>query len=193
MHIRYGFLKAKIILSAKTLWWLLRQWRYSLLAVFATIAFFELIYWFFNFGTLWTILSSGNLTLGYKIHFFFNPMRSLIDTHGAYTAILVLALSIIQGIAIMALTYAVRRQRTLELEAIGGGSIVGLLAIIGLGCPSCGTSLVTPIVAIFVSGSSAAIAESITRIALPIALVIGIYGLYVTGLKAANARALTGQ
>ena len=71
--------------------------------------------------------------------------------------------------------------------------MVGILALVGLGCPACGTSLVTPIVAMVASGSAVAVAESITRIALPVALVAGVAGLYYAGLQAANVRALREQ
>ena len=100
-----------------------------------------------------------------------------------------IAISLVQGQSIAALVYTLRHQQKFDAVAITGGSVAGFLAIIGLGCPACGTSLVTPIVAIFVSGSAIAVSESITHIALPLALLVGLYGLYAIGLKAASARA----
>ncbi len=187
--VKLSFLRLKLILSAKTVWWVLGQWRYALLALVVALAFFELIYWLFNLSTFTTVLTSSGLSMGEKFRFVVDPLFSLGQTNGMYTAILMLLVSLVQGINISVLTYTIRHQQKLDAAAVGGSSFVGLLAIIGLGCPSCGTSLLTPIIAIFVSGSAVAISESITRISLPIALAVGLYGLYVIGLKAAGARA----
>ncbi len=159
----------------------------------AAFVFFELIYWLFNTSVLRIVLSSANLNLLEKLHFVVSPLWSLAATNGAYTAGLMIALSLVQGQSLAALAYTLRHQQKFDAAAIGGGSVAGLLAVIGLGCPACGTSLVTPIVAIFVSGSTVALSESITRIALPIALIVGLYGLYAIGLKAATARASAEQ
>lgn len=177
------------MLSVKTHWWLLRRWKYAVLALFAAFLFFELIYWLFNTSVLRIVLSSTNLNILEKLRFVFDPLWSLGSTNGVYTAVLMILLSLVQGQSIAALIYTIRHQQKFDPAAIGGGSIAGLLAIIGLGCPACGTSLVTPIVAIFVSGSTVAVSESITRIALPLALIVGLYGMYAIGLKAATARA----
>ncbi len=189
MHPKLSFFKLKVKLSAKIVWWVLRQWRYTLLAIVVAFLFFELIYWLFNFNTFTIVVGSGNLNLVEKTRFIFDSLFSLGSTNGTYTATLMLLVSTLQGINIAVLTYTIRHQQKLDTAILGGGSFVSLLAIIGLGCPSCGTSLATPIVAIFVSGSTVAISESITRISLPIALAVGIYGLYSIGLKAATARA----
>lgn len=189
MQAKISFLKLKALLSAKTVWWVLRQWRYSLLALGVAFLFFELIYWLFNLSTFTTVVGSGNLTLLEKARFVFDPLWSLFSTNGAYTATLMILVSLIQGVNIAVLTYTIRHQQKVDTAVLGGSTFVSLLAIIGLGCPSCGTSLLTPILAIFISGSTVALSESITRISLPIALLIGVYGLYAIGLKAATARA----
>ena len=189
MKARLQFVKIKALVAARTHWWLLRQWRYALLALGAAFMFFELIYWLFNTSVLRIVLASANLSMLEKLHFVVNPLWSLADTNGVYTAILMIAISLVQGQSIAALVYTLRHQQKFDAVAISGGSVAGFLAIIGLGCPACGTSLVTPIVAIFVSGSAIAVSESITHIALPLALLVGLYGLYAIGLKAASARA----
>ena len=189
MKARLQFVKIKALVAARTHWWLLRQWRYALLALGAAFMFFELIYWLFNTSVLRIVLASANLSMLEKLHFVVNPLWSLADTNGVYTAILMIAISLVQGQSVAALVYTLRHQQKFDAVAITGGSVAGFLAIIGLGCPACGTSLVTPIVAIFVSGSAIAVSESITHIALPLALLVGLYGLYAIGLKAASARA----
>lgn len=190
MRVHWPFLWLKVKLSCRTAGWVLKQWRYALLALVSAVTFYELIYWLFNLGTFQTVITSGNLGLVERLRFAVDPLLSLGVTNGVYTAVLMLSVSIIQGISIAVLIYTIRHQQKVDTAFLGGSGFVGLLAVIGLGCPSCGTSLLTPIVAIFVSGSTVAISESLTRIALPIALTVGVYGLYAVSLKAAGARAI---
>ncbi len=193
MQQRLSFIRLKLGLSARTIFWLLRQWRYSLLAVIVAFVFFELIYWLFNLEILGVILGSGNLSILEKLHFLIDPIISLSDITSGLTATLMLTLSLVQGINIALLAYILRHQPKLDAAALGGGTFVGLLAVIGLGCPACGTSIITPIVAIFVSGSAVAVSQTITNIALPIALLAGFYGLYALGVRAANVKAMAKQ
>lgn len=188
MRGRAGFFWVKLRLSTKTVGWLLSQWRYSALALVIALVFFELMYWLFNLSFLGTILASGNVTLVEKLNVLASPVQSIASVSGIQTLLLMLLLSIVQGISIAMLTYVVRHQKKLDAELLGGSSIVGLLAIIGIGCPACGTSLLTPIVALFVSGSAVAVSEKIIIFLLPIALLVGLYGLYAIGLKAAHIR-----
>lgn len=188
MRIRWQLFVIKARLSAKTLSWLMTKWRYALLALLVALLFFELMYWLFNLNILTTILLSGNVSFGDKLAVLASPLRSILVSSGATTLVLMIILSLVQGLNIAALTYVVRHQQKLDTEAIGGSSIISLLVLFGLGCPACGTSLITPIVAIFVSGSAVAVSEQIMMFILPIALLVGLYGLYVIGIKTANAR-----
>ena len=178
----------KCKLSVKTIVWLLSQWRYLLLALIISVLFFEIIFWMFNLSILTVILTSGNLSILEKFDVLASPIKTINGTSGIIIVILMLIISVIQGINITALTYTIRHQKKADSKLIGSSSLVSLLAIIGLGCPACGTSLLTPIFAIFLSGSAVAFSEQITTIALPLAVIIGIYGLYSIGTKAANAR-----
>lgn len=190
MQTRLSFAWAKLKLSAKTLAWLLLQWRYLLLAFVVALLFFELMYWLFNLSVFGIIMTSGNVSISEKISVFFSPFDSVAQASGGYIFALMLLVSLVQGVSIAALTYILRNQKKVDPNLVGGSSIVGLLAVLGLGCPACGTSLLTPIVAVFVSGSAVAVSEKIMQVLLPFALAVGLYGLYVVGLKVANTRVI---
>lgn len=177
----------KLKVSARTIAWVLRQWRYALIGVVGAAMFFELVYWLFNVS-LFSAIMSGHLTLLEKLQFLMSPFVTIGQSNGAIVAILMVALAILQGLTIALLVYTVRRQRKFDMAAVGSGSFVGLLAMVGLGCPACGTSLITPVVALFVSGSAVSISESITLISLPLAILIAVYGMYTLGVRAAGAR-----
>lgn len=191
MRNRLHYIWVKVKLSARTVVWLMRQWRYSLLAFIVAILFFELLYWLFNLEFLTIILMSGNVTLVEKISVLYSPLTSIAATNGLPTVIMMVCVALLQGVSIAMLTYTIRHQKKLDSELLGRSSIVSLLAIIGIGCPACGTSLLTPIVALFVSSSAVAVSERIMIVLLPLALLVGLYGLYAIGLKAATIRAKT--
>jgi hypothetical protein len=189
MREKAKFFHVKARHSASTLAWLLSQWRYAILAIGIAIIFFEFTYWLFNSSVLGTILLSPNVSFIEKMLVLGSPFESVIASNGSYTLILMILLSIIQGVSIAALAYILKHQKKTDPNLVGSSSLIGLLAILGLGCPSCGTSLLTPIVALFVSGSAVAVSEQIMVIVLPAALLVGVYGLYSVGLKTATVRA----
>lgn len=190
MKNRYEFLKIKARLSLKTIVWIMSKWRYVIAALLISVFFFELIYWVFNLNIFWSVISSTKISLFDKLSFMASPLESVVQLSGYASAITMILLSITQGISISILIFIIRHQKKVDSEMVGRSSLIGLLAIIGLGCPACGTSLLTPIIAIFVSGSAVTVSEKITIVTLPIALLISIYGLYALGLKGATVKVL---
>lgn len=189
MKQKLKFFITKLQLSMRTIGWVLTQWRYALLATAFAILFFELIYWLFNLSVLTTILTSGNVTPLEKLEVLASPVQAIASAEGMTTALLILILAIIQGINLAVLTYTIKHQPKVDQKLVGGSTVVTFLAVLGLGCPACGTSLITPIVAVFVSGSAVAVSERIAAIVTPIALLVALYGMYVVGLRAATIRA----
>lgn len=173
----------KIQISAKTLWWLFVQPVYAAIAIVLAFGFFELVYWMFNLATFFSLMTTGNLGIADKASVLFSPFTSMQLQNGAFIFIFMILLAILQGLSLSALIYAMRHQPKTDSKLLGGSAVLGFLAVVGLGCPACGTSLITPVVALFVSGSAVAVSEQITAIALPLAILIGLYGLYVLGLR----------
>ena len=189
MKEKLSFFGIKLKLSAKTVGWVLSRWRYALLALVTAFLFFELIYWMFNLEVLFTILGSSGVSIVEKINVLLSPLGSIAASSGTYVASLMVILSLLQGVNIAVLAFTMRHQQKTDPSLLGGSTFVGLLALIGLGCPACGTSLITPVVALFVSTSAVAISEKIMLVVLPLAIIVGLYGIYVLGLRASSAKA----
>lgn len=189
MKNRLALIRVKIILSARSVWWVLSRPKYAVLAVVVMILFFELTYWLFNLDVLTLILSSSNVSLAEKLNVLMSPIDAVKSTSGSFLVGMMLLLSVLQGVAISILVFYFKNQKQVDAKLVGGSTAVGVLAVIGLGCPACGTSLVTPIVALFVSSSAPAISEDITNVALPLAILVAIFGIYVLGIRIANIRA----
>ena len=188
MQDRLAMLKIKLKISSKAIWELLQNYKYALFALLIAIAFFELMYWLFNIEVLRIIMFSSNVSLSEKLDVIISPIEAIGAASGSFVLIEMIILSLLQGLNIAAITYIIRHQQKVDAKLVGGGSVVGVLALIGLGCPACGTSLLTPIIAVFASSSAVAISETITEIALPIAISLSIYGLYILGQRLATVQ-----
>lgn len=159
-----------------------------MLAVLLAFLFFEIVYWLFNLGVLGVVLGSG-LALADKLIFLLSPFRDIFSSTSGIVGAMVILVAVIQGVNLAVLVYTVKHLKRLNTGVISGGSIAGLLAAIGLGCSVCGTSLLVPIVAVFASTSAVAISEKLTIIASPLAVIIGLIGLYYLGIQVANINA----
>lgn len=189
MKHKLSFLWTKIKLSTQTSYWVMQKKRYASLVLLISFLFYELIYWIFNLSVLFKILSSNNVSFFEKMNVLISPFSSMASTNGIFFAILMIILSLIQGVNISLIIYSIRHQQKIDDAIISESSFITLLAMIGLGCPSCGTSLITPVVATFVSGSSVIISEKINYFVLPIAVIISFYSFYSLGLKLSTIRA----
>jgi hypothetical protein len=187
MRIKLFGMKLKI--AVQTLAWLFKQPRYIAFAAIISLLFFEFVYWMFNVPLLTTLMASTNLSFYDKLSLLTGPFTYVQNQNGMAVFSMMIGLALIQGASLAALTFAIRHQPKTDSKLIGGSAVVGFLAIVGLGCPACGTSLITPIIALFISGSAVAVSEQITAFTLPLAIIVGVYGLYATSLRASTIKA----
>ena len=91
------------------------------------------------------------------------------------------SIALLQGILIgLIVLLWKKKQNTANLES--AGIITGLIAL-GAGCPTCGTTLLTPLIGAFVSTGSLAIAGTISTIVTIIAVIIAIFALKRLGVE----------
>lgn len=101
---------------------------------------------------------------------------------------LLVLLAIMQALAICGIVYALRnRAKDQAINHASSGSIASVLAIVTLGCPTCGIGLMTPLLTLVVGSSAAALAERIggflmiaAFILLAITLIESGYLIFVT-------------
>ncbi|MBR3256244.1 hypothetical protein IKG10_01045 [Candidatus Saccharibacteria bacterium] len=95
----------------------------------------------------------------------------------------VFAISLLQGILIgliILLWKKKKEQNSANLES--AGIITGLIAL-GAGCPTCGTTLLTPLIGTLFSTGSLAIAGTISTIVTALAIVIAVLSLKRLGVE----------
>lgn len=137
---------------------------------------------FLVFGTLMNLLSGGlgifsliaasGFFGGVKIIFgatlgLFGIERTFVD----WAAVFFVAL--LQGILIGLVVFVYKKKKKMNSESLQNAGIAAGLAMLGTGCPTCGTALLTPVIGAIFSGSSAlvgTISGAITAIAILIAI-----------------------
>ena len=93
----------------------------------------------------------------------------------------IFAIALLQGILIgLIILLWKKKQNSTNLES--AGIITGLIAL-GAGCPTCGTTLLTPLIGAFVSTGSLALASTISTIVTIIAILIAIFSSKRLGIE----------
>ena len=160
---------------------------YLVLAILIFIIFASLIYLTININFYGPLFISS-LPFVDKISLFFEIIIDVFKNANNFNGILLIIVSLLQGIALSVLFYNIKNNRKNNPDTaaqIGRSGIAAIASAIGLGCVPCGTSLVLPIIAIFFSGAAAATATSYAMIfVLLLAFVLSVYSIYKSGFIA---------
>lgn len=159
---------------------------------------------FVLFGTLLSFFSSGfaafnyffAVNLGEKISTIFDAFLSLFGVGRSFWDFLITFLiAILQGLllSLIVLVYKHRRQKNKQKQkdkndktasgALQNAGISAGLAILGSGCPTCGATLITPILSAIFSTGGYAIAGTISGIITLIAIIIAIFSVQKLGVE----------
>lgn len=160
--------------------------QYLALAAIVSVVFYEVIFWFLNLGLMQHLLTSSSLTLSDKWHIIASSYGAVFMQPYSPLALMLFAVSVLQGVVVAALVYTIRCERQFShdfIKDLGGTGLAGALAVVGLGCAACGTSLVTPILAFFFTTSSAALADEVGLYAAGLSLIVAIVTVYLAGHK----------
>lgn len=160
--------------------------QYTLLAAIVSILFYELIFWFLNLGLAHYLLTTPFLTFTDKAELIIGSFSGIFAKPYSELAIMLFAVSVLQGIAVASMVYSIRAARAMNkniMKDLGGTGIAGAFSILGLGCAACGSSLVTPILTFFFASSSVALAETVGIYSAILALFVALITVYLSGLK----------
>ena len=186
---RLQLLKTKAQLSLKASSNVLKSPKYLLFAAIVALLFIQLLYWLLNASLFWYFFTARSLNIIEKMDIFSSIIVSYLSSLPLWQAFAVVALAITQGAVISVLLFTVRNNQSVDKKAVGGTGIASIIAMLSVGCVSCGTSIVAPIIGLFVSGATASLSEAINKIAIVVGLIIALYALYAVGLTAANIQA----
>ena len=115
---------------------------YLSLALLLAALVFVFSVWLPNLGLIREIVFSPRLTVLNKASFLWHSLGAIATNFSVLSATLVVFISVLFGLNI-ALTVVYFRRR-IALQKAGGMSVVGMLAgLIGIGCASCGSVLLS--------------------------------------------------
>ena len=163
-------------MAATGIGWGMKAWRYSVLA--GVIAVF--------FGMLLTMLKSGStnikllaasIPLGEKLDVvggaFVRMARDIVTIEG----FLIVMMAILQGVVVAMLVRNYRQKKRVDSDSLGSTGIVGVLAVLGFGCPACGTSLLVPLLSVVFSSTAYAMIGVVSGVVTAAAFVVGLIAL----------------
>ena len=150
---------------------------------------------FIVFGTLMTLLSGSTAAwslLGYrswwKMQIIGSGFLGLFGVDRSFWDwFLTFVITILQSIIIGLIVIVWRQRRRSKREQllanvsnsdnVQGASLAAGLAILGSGCPSCGTTLLAPLISTFVSTGSYALASILSSILTIAAIIVALFAL----------------
>lgn len=156
---------------------------------------------FLIFGTLISLLSAGSSAIdlffaadfGGKMEILGNGVLTLFGKGRSFSDFLLnFLLAFLQAtlVGLIVFVYKKRKQNKLGKkyakgsESVQNASIATGLALLGSGCPTCGTTLITPILATVFSSGSYAIASVVSGVMTLVAYILILWSLKKMGLEA---------
>ena len=91
--------------------------------------------------------------------------------------------AILQGILVGLVMFVWKKRKDENKENAQTAGIAAGLAVLGAGCPTCGTTLLTPIIGAIFSGGSYAIAGAISSVITWLAVAIAVLAIKKVGLE----------
>jgi hypothetical protein len=129
----------------------------------------------------WTLLNSSYLSI-------LDKLGTLRDAYiEGVTMPDIIFVSILQGFTIAVLIQTIRKLRHSDVKAVGATGFVSVITLIGLGCPSCGTSIISPLILTFFASSAVSVASAISNVILVLAVVLNLYSIRRLGVVYADA------
>jgi hypothetical protein len=156
----------RVILAWRGIGYVMRRPRYLVLAGLVAILFAFILTLTANGTTDLRLLFSG-LSIGDTLHVVGGIFVRTVTNLPSITGILTWLLAICQGVLIALLIFNMQANRKLDDRAVLDSSFASILAILGAGCPTCGTSLLMPVLtAVFSSAAYTALGVIINVILL---------------------------
>ena len=152
--------------------YLLTRRRYVIALVISFLVFLYILSQLQNNGANWQLLWSG-LDFGSKMQVLGRSFRSMLDNFTSLQGILIVLLALMQALCVVGIVFAIRhRQKDDAINGASAGSIASILAFVTLGCPTCGMTLLTPLLTMIAGTSAVALAEKLGIVLSIVAFVL---------------------
>ena len=127
---------------------ILKNTRYSLLAIFITTLVLLTVLLLPNAASVYQVLTSSVVGWGDKLSFVFSLLGSINTNMSLFSAVSLVLTAVLFGLNITFLIYYIKqRQKSGKVYAAKLTSVTGLISgLLGVGCAACGSVILTAIV-----------------------------------------------
>ncbi len=146
---------------------------------------------FLIFGTLMSLLSGGTaglkLVLSGSLSVLFKAFLGLFGVGRSFSDwAVVFFIAVLQGVLIglVALVWKKRKDDSSNSDNLQSTGLAAGLAILGTGCPTCGTTLLTPVIGAVVGSGGLAMAGAISSALTALAVIVSFFALKRMGQEA---------
>jgi hypothetical protein len=163
--------------------YLLSRPRYIIALVISFLIFLYILSQLQNGGSNWQLLWSG-LDFGRKMEVFGLSLLSMLENFTSFLGVLIVFLALMQSLCVAGIVFAIRhRQKDDAINGASAGSIASILAFVTLGCPTCGMTLLTPLLTMVAGTGAIALAERLGIILSIVAFVLLFFTLVQLGYQ----------
>jgi threonine/homoserine efflux transporter RhtA len=111
-------------------------------------------------------------------------LLSMLENFTSFLGVLIVFLALMQSICVAGIVFAIRhRQKDDAINGASAGSIASILAFVTLGCPTCGMTLLTPLLTMVAGTGAIALAERLGIILSIVAFVLLFFTLVQLGYQ----------
>lgn len=168
--------------SATGIWYVLRRPVWACVALGVAFLMSCIIFLSIHFTFYGPLLTSPYAAFSDRLYTIGVMTTTMAKSYVADTnGVLLLMVSLMQGIAIAVFIYTARRNRKMDAAVVGRSGFALLFSVLGLGCVPCGTSLLIPVMTLIFSSSAPALLGTANLIILVAALLLTLYSLYKIG------------
>ena len=163
--------------------YLLSRPRYIIALAISFLIFLYILSQLQNGGSNWQLLWSG-LDFGRKMEVFGLSLLSMLENFTSFLGVLIVFLALMQSLCVAGIVFAIRhRQKDDAINGASAGSIASILAFVTLGCPTCGMTLLTPLLTMVAGTGAIALAERLGIILSIVAFVLLFFTLVQLGYQ----------
>jgi len=161
--------------------YLLRRPKY-LICFIVSLFLFLYILSFFKSGNGNLLLLFSGIPFGMKMELLGRVALDMLNNFTDWYGLLIIALSILQALTIMLLVFAWRhREKEHAIDGASTGSIGAIFGFVALGCPTCGVSLLAPLLTAIAGTGAMAAAEGVSRVLIILAFILLFYTVIKLG------------
>ena len=171
--------RAKFAVSS--IWMLLKRPKYLASFLVSLFVFLYILSFFKDGSGNWLLLCS-NLSFGAKLEVLGRVCVKILDNFTDLYGILIILMSILQALTIMLLIFTWRnREKDHAIDGASTGGIGAIFGFIALGCPTCGISILAPLLTAVAGTGAMAAAEGISKALIVLAFILLIYTVIKLG------------